>query len=104
MNKIAPEIAGYNFGARTIGRSPVNTVFEKAKGKFRSTPEEAVSAGATAPMNTEYTATATQAFLEGIILLAKARNEPEVILRLRPAIKTLRIELDPSLHLGEPTQ
>ena len=34
------------------------------------------------------------AFLEGIILLAKSRNDPEVVRILGPAIKTLRIELN----------
>jgi len=33
------------------------------------------------------------AYLEGVILLAKTRNDPEVILVLGPAIKTLRIEM-----------
>jgi TetR/AcrR family transcriptional repressor of nem operon len=33
------------------------------------------------------------AFLEGAILLAKTRNDPEVVRTLGPAIKTLRIEL-----------
>jgi TetR/AcrR family transcriptional repressor of nem operon len=32
------------------------------------------------------------AYLEGIILLAKTRNDPEVIRVLGSAIKTLRIE------------
>jgi len=75
-----------------VMRAKLNAVFEKAKDKFRFTLDEAVAAGTMAPMNTECTATAMLAFLEGIILLAKSRNEPEVILRLGPAIKTLRIE------------
>lgn len=75
-----------------VMRAKLNAVFDKAKDKFRLTLDQAVAAGALAPMNTEDTATAMLAFLEGIILLAKTRNEPEVILRLGPAIKTLRIE------------
>jgi TetR/AcrR family transcriptional regulator, transcriptional repressor for nem operon len=75
-----------------VMRAKLNAVFEKAKDKFRVTLEEAVAAGTLAPMNTECTATAMLAFLEGIILLAKSRNDPDVILRLGPAIKTLRIE------------
>ncbi|MBI4998988.1 MAG: TetR/AcrR family transcriptional regulator [Rhodocyclales bacterium] len=75
-----------------VMRAKLNAVFEKAKDKFRLTLEEAVAAGTMAPMNTECTATAMLAFLEGIILLAKSRNDPDVILRLGPAIKTLRIE------------
>jgi TetR/AcrR family transcriptional regulator, transcriptional repressor for nem operon len=75
-----------------VMRAKLNAVFEKAKDKFRLTLDEAVASGAMAPMNTEDTATAMLAFLEGIILLAKSRNDPDVILRLGPAIKTLRIE------------
>ncbi len=75
-----------------VMRAKLNAVFEKAKDKFRVTLDEAVAAGTFAPMNTEDTATAMLAFLEGIILLAKSRNDPDVILRLGPAIKTLRIE------------
>jgi TetR/AcrR family transcriptional regulator, transcriptional repressor for nem operon len=76
-----------------VMRAKLNAVFERAKDKFRLTLDEAVATGAMAPMNTEDTATAMLAFLEGIILLAKTRNDPDVILRLGPAIKTLRIEL-----------
>ena len=76
-----------------VMRAKLNAVFEKAKDKFRVTLDEAVAAGAFAPMDTEGTATAMLAFLEGIIMLAKTRNEPEVILRLGPAIKTLRIDM-----------
>jgi TetR/AcrR family transcriptional regulator, transcriptional repressor for nem operon len=76
-----------------VMRAKLNAVFEKAKDKFRLTLDEAIAAGMLAPMNTECTATAMLAYLEGVILLAKTRNDPDVILRLGPAIKTLRIEL-----------
>ena len=45
------------------------------------------------PMDTAATASAMLAYLEGMILLAKTSNDPEVIRVLGPAIKTLRIEL-----------
>ena len=63
------------------------------RGVVPATLDEAVAQGALAPMNTEATATAMLAYLEGMILLAKTRNDPDVILLLGPAIKTLRIEL-----------
>jgi TetR/AcrR family transcriptional repressor of nem operon len=75
-----------------VMRAKLGAIFEKAKDKFRITLEEAVRAGSLAAMDTEATATAMLAYLEGIILLAKSRNDPEVILQLGPAIKTLRIE------------
>jgi TetR/AcrR family transcriptional repressor of nem operon len=45
------------------------------------------------PLDTAATADAMLAFLEGVILLAKTQNDPEVVRRLGPAITTLRIEL-----------
>lgn len=76
-----------------VMRAKLNAVFDRARDKFRFTLDEAVAAGALAAMDTDATATAMLAYLEGIILLAKTRNDPEVILILGPAIKTLRIEL-----------
>lgn len=75
-----------------VMRARLNAVFDKARDRFRATLDEAVATGAVAAMNTEATASAMLAYLEGIILLAKTRNDPEVILLLGPAIKTLRIE------------
>ncbi len=76
-----------------VMRAKLNAVFDKAMGKFRVTLEEAIRDGVMAPLDTEATATAMLAYLEGIILLGKTRNDPDVILRLGPAIKTLRIEV-----------
>jgi TetR/AcrR family transcriptional repressor of nem operon len=76
-----------------VMRAKLNAIFDKAKGKFRATLDEAVQTGALAAMDTGATASAMLAYLEGIILLAKTRNDPDVILTLGPAIKTLRIEL-----------
>lgn len=75
-----------------VMRAKLNAVFDQAKDKFRATLDDAVRSGAFAPMDTDATATAMLAYLEGIILLAKTRNDPEVILRLGTAIKTLRLE------------
>ena len=75
-----------------VMRAKLNAVFDRARDKFRATLDEAVRTGALAAMNTEATASAMLAYLEGIILLAKTRNDPDVILLLGPAIKTLRIE------------
>ncbi len=72
-------------------RAKLTAVFEKARNRFSQTLEEAVEAGALAPLDAEATASAMLAYLEGIIMLAKTRNEPELILRLGPAIKTLHI-------------
>ena len=74
-------------------RAKLNAVFQKASSRFHETLDEAVEQGLIPPLDTEATAQAMLAFLEGVILLAKTRNDPDVVLHLGPAIKTLRIEL-----------
>lgn len=74
-------------------RAKLNAVFDKASARFHETLDEAVELGLMQPLDTAATAQAMLAFLEGVILLAKSRNDPEVVRVLGPAIKTLRIEL-----------
>lgn len=76
-----------------ILRAKLSAVFDKTKVKFESTLNEAVQQGALVALDTDLTAQAMLAYLEGMILLAKSRNEPEVIQLLGPAIKGIRIEL-----------
>jgi TetR/AcrR family transcriptional repressor of nem operon len=76
-----------------VVRARLNAVFDKARAQFRAALEEAVSAGALTALDTDSTAMAMLAYLEGVILLAKARNEPELILRLGPALTGIRIEM-----------
>ncbi|NNJ90138.1 MAG: TetR/AcrR family transcriptional regulator [Gammaproteobacteria bacterium] len=73
-------------------RARISAVFKKASTRFYETLEQAVERGEIAPLDTQATAAAMLAYLEGIILLAKTRNDPEVVRVLGPAIKTLRIE------------
>jgi len=74
-------------------RAKLLAVFCKAKARFQSTLEEAISNNDIAPLDTERTAEAMLAYLEGLILIAKASNDPESIYRLGSALKTIRIEL-----------
>lgn len=74
-------------------RAKLNAVFSKAKTRFENTLDEAISIGEVKPLNSTLTAEAMLAYLEGMILLAKSENDPEVIYKLGPAIKTIRIEL-----------
>lgn len=76
-----------------ILRAKLLAIFTRAKSRFSETLKQAVAAGAIAPLDSELTAEAMLAYLEGVILLAKAQNDPEVLYRLGPAIKTLRVEL-----------
>ncbi|MGD2117079.1 MAG: TetR/AcrR family transcriptional regulator [Chromatiales bacterium] len=74
-------------------RAKINAVFDKASERFHETLDQAVENGDLPPLDTEATAFAMLAYLEGVILLAKSRNDPDVVQKLGPAIKTLRIEL-----------
>lgn len=73
-------------------RAKLNAVFTKAKARFKNTLDEAVAVGEIKPLNSTLTAEAMLAYLEGMILLAKSENDPEVLYKLGPAIKTIRIE------------
>ncbi|MCU7797877.1 MAG: TetR/AcrR family transcriptional regulator [Candidatus Thiodiazotropha sp. (ex Semelilucina semeliformis)] len=74
-------------------RARLNAVFDKASASFHKALEQAVELGEMPPLDTAATATAMLAYLEGVILLAKTRNDPEVVRILGPAIKSIRIEL-----------
>lgn len=74
-------------------RAKISAVFNKASSRFHQTLVEAIEKGDLSPLDTEATAEAMLAYLEGVILLAKSRNDPDVVLKLGPALKTLRIEL-----------
>lgn len=76
-----------------ILRAKLCAVFDKTSGRFRQTLEEAVGQGLIAPLDVDLTAQAMLSYLEGMILLAKSKNEPELIQKLGPAIKGIRIEL-----------
>jgi len=75
-----------------ILRAKLLAIFARAKSRFEATLAEAVADGALAPLDATRTAEAMLAYLEGVILLAKAQNDPELLHRLGPAIKTLRVE------------
>ncbi|GBE07036.1 MAG TPA: TetR/AcrR family transcriptional regulator [Gammaproteobacteria bacterium] len=77
-----------------ILRSKLNAVFTSAKDRFKVTLDEAIEQGVITPLNSELTAEAMLAYLEGMILLAKTENDPEVIYRLGSALKNIRIELN----------
>jgi TetR/AcrR family transcriptional regulator, transcriptional repressor for nem operon len=74
-------------------RAKLSAVFDKTKSRFEKTLIEAVETGAVAALDTNLTAQAMLAYLEGMILLAKSRNDPELIQHLGPALKGIRIEL-----------
>lgn len=60
---------------------------------IRSAIADAVQSGALPPVDEAATAEAMLAYVEGIQLLAKARNDPGLIRRLAPALKTICVPL-----------
>ena len=76
-----------------IMRAKLLAIFTLAKSRFKDALDQAVAEGVIAPLDSALTAEAMLAYLEGVILLAKSQNDPELLYRLGPAIKTLRIEL-----------
>lgn len=73
-------------------RAKLSAVLARATTLFRETLRQAVADGALAPLDAALTAEAMVAYLEGVILLAKSRNDPDLILALGPGLLTLRIE------------
>lgn len=74
-------------------RAKLSAVFDKTKSRFEQTLIEAVETGVIAALDTNLTAQAMLSYLEGMILLAKSRNDPELIQHLGSALKSIRIEL-----------
>jgi TetR/AcrR family transcriptional regulator, transcriptional repressor for nem operon len=54
--------------------------------------EQAIERGDIPSLDTKATTTAMHAYLEGVILLAETRTDPDVVRNLGPAIKIIRIE------------
>lgn len=77
-------------------RAKLSAVFNKASNQMSQALDEAVEIGEIPPLDTKATAAAMLAYLEGTILLAKTRNDPDLVQQLGPAIKSLRIELKPN--------
>lgn len=73
-------------------RAKLAAVFDEAKSRFVHTLNEAIEQGAVLDLDVDLTAESMLAYLEGMILLAKNQNDPELIYRLGPALKTIRIE------------
>lgn len=72
-------------------RQKVDGILRSIANHFRAAVSDAVQSGAFPPVNEDATAEAMLGYLEGIQLLAKARNDPELIRRLAPAVKSIRV-------------
>jgi TetR/AcrR family transcriptional repressor of nem operon len=73
-------------------RQKVEGVFAQLESRFAATLDEAARRGdLDADVDIESTAKAMFAYIEGIMLMAKTRNDPEVIRQLGPAMADIRI-------------
>ncbi len=72
-------------------RQRIASLFQQMEATLQATLDEAVGKGDIAPCNTAATATAMFSYLEGLMLLAKTRNDPEVIRELGSAMLGIRI-------------
>lgn len=72
-------------------RQKVDGIFCSITHYFRAAVSDAVQSGVLPEVDEEATAEAMLGYLEGIHLLAKARNDPELIRRLGPAVTTIRV-------------
>lgn len=72
-------------------RTKVAGLFGQVSAELRTALREAVAGGEIGPVDSDATATAMLAYLEGVILLAKTQNDPAVLERLLPAMLDIRI-------------
>lgn len=72
-------------------RQQITGFFQKVEETIKATLDEAVQAGDIPPCDTAATAAAMFAYIEGLMLMAKTRNDPEVVRKLGPAAATIRI-------------
>jgi TetR/AcrR family transcriptional repressor of nem operon len=72
-------------------RLKIDTIFNKLQQGLQQTLEDAVAAGDCPPLDIPATAQAMFAYFEGVMLLAKTRNDPEILRQLLPAMAQIRI-------------
>ncbi|MEJ2362920.1 MAG: TetR/AcrR family transcriptional regulator [Gammaproteobacteria bacterium] len=72
-------------------RCKVVDIFARLQQATQSCLQEAVATGEIPPLDIEATAQAMFAYMEGLMLLAKTHNDPEILRQLLPAISQIRI-------------
>jgi TetR/AcrR family transcriptional repressor of nem operon len=87
FGNLAVELATHD----EVIRRKVDGIFTAVQRYFRETLEHAVDSGEIAPVDVAATAQAMLAYVEGVLLLAKTSNDAEVIRRLGPAVREIRI-------------
>ena len=72
-------------------RQKIDAIFTRLHSAFSATLQEAVAAGEIPALDVETTAKSMIAYFEGVMLLAKTRNDPELLRQLLPAMSQIRI-------------
>lgn len=83
-----------NFAAELSTRDPavrdkVSEVFAEMSGYFQAAISDAVQAGDIAPLDTERAALGVLAHMEGLLLMGKASNEPDLIAQFSDDVRAL---------------
>lgn len=76
-------------------RAAVVRIMRRLQVLLTQTLEEAVAQGELSDIDTAATAQAMLAYLEGVLMLAKTENDTDVIRRLLPALRHIRVPLNP---------
>lgn len=76
-------------------RESLMLIFRRIESMFRKTLKEARSLGEVGDIDIDATARAMLAYLEGVMLLAKNSNDPEVIRELMPVMADIRVPAKP---------
>jgi len=72
-------------------RIRIELIFSKIQTSIRQVLREAITAGEVKKIDLEATAQAMFAYFEGVTLLAKSQNNPEILNHLLPAMAQIRI-------------
>lgn len=72
-------------------RQKISAIFSKMKSSIQQALQEAVVQGDIDAIDVDATADAMLAYLEGAMLMAKTRNDPEVLRQILPAIREIRL-------------
>ena len=72
-------------------RKKVAQIFQRLQDSFVQLLEKAIAEGDVADIDTEATAAAMLAYFEGVLMMAKTRNDTEIIQQLLPALAQIRI-------------
>lgn len=87
VGNLANELASHD----EVMRHKIDGIFHKIQALLQLVLKEARKAGDLPAVNIEATAQAMLAYLEGVVMMAKTQNDPEVLRKLLPAMAQIRI-------------